>query len=99
MFSHVDAHHVSTLRPKTIVIVLENTYFHSFKNNYMFKYTHITYYKKIKSRKQRTVVRKYSFVIRTIQLWNKTTADALENFSCKHSNLRRRVIKVINKVK
>jgi hypothetical protein len=42
---------------------------------------------------------KYSFVNKTIQLWNQLPADALWNLSCKPSNFRKRVRKVINKAK
>jgi hypothetical protein len=42
---------------------------------------------------------KYSFVNRTIQLWNELPADALGTLSCKSSNFRKRDRKVINKVK
>jgi hypothetical protein len=45
---------------------------------------------KIRSRKQKTDVGKYSFVNRTTQLWNQLPADILGNLSCR---------KVINKVK
>jgi hypothetical protein len=41
----------------------------------------------------------YSFTDRTIQLWNQLPADALRTFSCKTSNFRIRVRKVINEVK
>jgi hypothetical protein len=57
------------------------------------------YGKKMRSRKQRTDIGKYSFVNRTIQLWNQLPEDALGTLSCKPSNFRRRVRKVINKVK
>jgi hypothetical protein len=53
----------------------------------------------IRGRKQRTDIRKYSFVNRTIQLWNKLPADALGTLSCKPSNFRKRVRKAINQVK
>jgi hypothetical protein len=43
--------------------------------------------------------RKYSFVNRTIQLWNQLLADALGTLSCKSGNFRKRVRKVINKAK
>jgi hypothetical protein len=39
--------------------------------------------RKIRSRKQKTYVGKYSFVNRTIQLWNQLPADAFETLSCK----------------
>jgi hypothetical protein len=37
---------------------------------------------KIRSRKQRTNIGKYSFVNGTIQLWNKLPPDALGTLSC-----------------
>jgi hypothetical protein len=55
--------------------------------------------KKIRSRKQRTDIGKYSFVHRTIQLWNQLPEDALGALSCKPSSFRKRVRKVINKAK
>jgi hypothetical protein len=42
---------------------------------------------------------KYSFVNRTIQLWNQLPADALGTLSCKSSNFRKSVRKVIKKAK
>jgi hypothetical protein len=53
--------------------------------------------KKIRSRKQKTDIGKYSFVNRTIKLWNQLPADAFGTLSCKSSNFRKRVRKVINK--
>jgi hypothetical protein len=55
--------------------------------------------KKIRSRKQRTDIRKYSFVNRTTQLWNQLTEDTLGALSCKPSSFRKRIRKVINKAK
>jgi hypothetical protein len=55
--------------------------------------------RKIRSRKQRTDIGKYSFVNRTIQLWNQLPADALRTLCYKPSNFRKRVRKVINQVK
>jgi hypothetical protein len=55
--------------------------------------------RKIRSSKQRTDIGKYSFVNRTIQLWNQLPADALGTVSCKPSNFRKMVRKVINEVK
>jgi hypothetical protein len=52
--------------------------------------------RKIRSRKQNTDLGKYSFVKRTIQVWNQLTADVLGDLSCKPSNFRKRVRKVIN---
>jgi hypothetical protein len=42
---------------------------------------------------------KYSFVNRTIQLWNQLPADALRTLSCRPSNFRKRGRKVISEVK
>jgi hypothetical protein len=52
-----------------------------------------------RSRKQKRDVGKYSFVNRTIQVWDQVPADALGTLSCKPSNFRERVRKVINKAK
>jgi hypothetical protein len=49
--------------------------------------------------KQKTDIGKYSFVNRTIELWNQLPADVLETLSCKPSNFRKRIRKVINKAK
>jgi hypothetical protein len=55
--------------------------------------------KRIRSRKQRTDIGKYSFVNRTIQLWNQLPADALGTLSCKPSSFRKMVRKVIIEAK
>jgi hypothetical protein len=55
--------------------------------------------RKIRSRKQKTDIGKYSFVTRTIHLWNQLPAEALGTLSSKSSNFRKRVRKVINKAK
>jgi hypothetical protein len=55
--------------------------------------------KKIRSGKQRTDIRNYSFVNRTIQLWNQLPEDALGTLSCKPNSFKKRVRKVINKAK
>jgi hypothetical protein len=55
--------------------------------------------RKIWSRKQKTDIGKYSFVNRTIQLWNQLPADVLGTLSCKPCNFRKRVRKVISKAK
>jgi hypothetical protein len=49
--------------------------------------------RKIRSRKQTTDIRKYSFVNRTIQLWNQLPADALGTLSYKSSNFRKNAVK------
>jgi hypothetical protein len=53
----------------------------------------------LRSRKQKTDIGKYSFVIRTIQLWNQLAAVALGTLSCKPSSFRKRIRKVISKAK
>jgi hypothetical protein len=55
--------------------------------------------RKIRSRKQKTDIGKYSFVNRTIQVWNQLPADVLGTLSCKPSKFRKRIRKVINKAK
>jgi hypothetical protein len=45
------------------------------------------------------IIRKYSFVNRAMQLWNKLPADALGTLPFKPSNFRKRVRKVTNQVK
>jgi hypothetical protein len=47
--------------------------------------------RKIRSRKQKTDIRKYSFVNRSTELWNQLPADALGTLSCKRSNFMKRV--------
>jgi hypothetical protein len=51
------------------------------------------------SRKQWTDIGKYSFVNRTIQLWNQLPENALRTLSCKPSSFRKSVRKVINEAK
>jgi hypothetical protein len=52
------------------------------------------------NKKQRTYIgKKYSFVNRTMQLWNQLPSIALGTLSCKPSNFRKRVRKVTNEVK
>jgi hypothetical protein len=53
--------------------------------------------RKIRSRKQKTDIGKYSFVNRTFQVWNELPADVLGTLSCKPSSFRERVRKVIHK--
>ena len=53
---------------------------------------------KIRNRRQRTNIRKYSFVNRTIRLWNRLPAEILGTLPCKTSAFRKRVRKVINVV-
>jgi len=46
---------------------------------------------KIRTRKQRTRVGKYSFVNRTIKSWNQLPAGLLASFPCKLDTFRKRV--------
>jgi hypothetical protein len=55
--------------------------------------------RKIRSRKQKTDIGKYSSVSRIIQLWNQLPADTLGTLPCKPSNFRKMVRKAINKAK
>ena len=60
----------------------------------------VDHVRKIRDRKQRTNVGKYSFVNRTIKNWNQLPAEALETFPCKPKIFRNRVRKaIINGVK
>jgi hypothetical protein len=54
--------------------------------------------RKIRSRRQRTEVGKYSFVNRTIQQWNQLPAEVLETPPCKPVTFKIRVRKVIIEV-
>jgi len=54
---------------------------------------------KFRNRRQRTDIGKYSFVNRTIQLWNKLPMNALGNFPFKPNTFRKRVRIVISEVK
>jgi hypothetical protein len=56
--------------------------------------------RKIRDRKHRTDIGKYSFVNRTIRNWNQLPAEALGTFPCKPNTFRKRVKKaIINGVK
>jgi len=54
--------------------------------------------RKIRNRRQRTDIGKYSFVNRTIRLWNRLPAEILGTLTCKPDAFRKRVRKVINVV-
>ena len=54
--------------------------------------------RKIRSRKQRTDIGKYSFVNRTIQDWNQLPAEVLGTLPCKPNTLKKRVREVIIEV-
>jgi hypothetical protein len=47
---------------------------------------------------QRTDIGKYSFVNRTIRLWNRLPAEILGTLPCKPRAFRKRIRKVINVV-
>jgi len=49
--------------------------------------------RKIRSRRQRTDIRKYSFANRTIQDWNQLPAEVLRTLPCKLKTLKNRVRK------
>jgi hypothetical protein len=51
--------------------------------------------KKIRNRKQRTDVGKYSFENRAIKNWNQLPADLLAPFPCKLNTFRKRVKKIV----
>jgi hypothetical protein len=53
---------------------------------------------KVRNRRQRTDIGKYSFVNRTILLWNRLPAKILRTLPCKSSAFKKRVRKVINVV-
>ena len=58
----------------------------------------IDHERKIRSRKQRTDIGKYSFVNRTIQDWNHLRAEVLGTPPCKLKTLKKRVRKAIIEV-
>jgi len=51
--------------------------------------------RKIRSRRKRTEMGKYSFVNRTIQHWNQLPAEVLETLPCKQITFKKRVRRVI----
>jgi len=51
--------------------------------------------RKIRTRKQRKNVGKYSFVNRTINSWNQLAASVLASSSCKLNTFRKRVKNVV----
>ena len=60
----------------------------------------VNHVRKIRVRKQRTDIGKYSFVNRTIKNWNQLPAEALGTFPCKPKIFGNRVRKAItNEVK
>jgi len=53
----------------------------------------VDHVRKIRNRKQRTDIEKYSFVNRTIKNWNQHPAEALGTSSCKPKNFRNIIMK------
>jgi len=54
---------------------------------------------KIRNRRQRTDIGKYSFVNRTIEHWNQLPAEVLEPLPCNSTTFRKRIRKVISEVR
>ena len=52
-------------------------------------------FKLIRTRKQRTVVDKYSFINRTVKSWNQLPAGLLASFPCKLNTFRKRAKNVV----
>jgi len=55
----------------------------------------VDHVQKIRDRKQRMDIRMYSFVNRTIKIWNQPPAEALRTFPCKPKIFRKRIRKAI----
>jgi hypothetical protein len=54
---------------------------------------------KIRNRRQRTDIGKYSFANRTIEHWNQLPAEVLEPHPCNSTTFKERVWKVISEVR
>ena len=54
--------------------------------------------RKIRGRRQRPDIGKYSFMNRTIEEWNQLSAEVLETLPCKQNTLKKRVRKAIIEV-
>ena len=54
---------------------------------------------KIRNRRQRTDIGKYSFVNRTIEHWNQLPAEVLEPLPCNSTTFRKGIRKVISEVR
>jgi len=65
------------------------------RTNYLSRVDHE---RKIRNRRQSTDIGNYSFVNRTIRLWNRLPAEILGTLPCKPNAFRKRVRKVINAV-
>jgi hypothetical protein len=53
------------------------------------------HYRKIRAGKYRTDIEKYSFVNRTIKLWNQLPADSLATYPCTAHIFKKRAMKVV----
>ena len=62
--------------------------------HYLSRVDHV---RKIRTRRQRTDIGKYSFVNRTIRDWNQLPAEVLQTLPCKPSTFRKRPRKVTTK--
>ena len=51
--------------------------------------------RKIRSRRQRTDIGKYSFVNRTIEDWNQLLAEVLGTLPCKQNTLKKRLLRCV----
>jgi len=60
-----------------------------------FYLSRVDHVQKIRDRKQRTDIGKYSFVNRTIKNWNQLPENALGTFPCKPTIFRKRVRKAV----
>jgi hypothetical protein len=58
----------------------------------------VDHVRKIRKWRHRSDIGKYSFVNRTIRLWNRLLAEILETLPCKPNAFRKRVRKVITVV-
>ena len=58
-------------------------------------FSRVDHVRKIRDRKRRTDIGKYSFVNRTVRNWNQLPAEALGTFPCEPEILRKRVRKAI----
>ena len=55
----------------------------------------VDHVRKIRDRKQRTDIGKYSFVNKTIKNWNQLPVETLRTFPCKRKIFRNRIRKAI----
>ena len=103
------AHHTKSLNWKTLVLSRICTLFKAYSGEWAWKaigdrlqgphyLSRLDHERKIRSRRQRTDIGKYSFVNRTIQDWNQLPAEVLGTLPCKLNTLKKRVRKAIIEV-